>query len=240
MRLILSVPLLAFAFLASPSAYAADCTNPDADGDGHAAIACGGDDCDDGDAGRFPGNIDVCDSAGVDGDCDYSTPGQVDRDGDGFNSDTCFNVDDSGTIRSQGDDCDDGQPSVHRIAVEVCNGIDDNCDGAVDYGVTREYWVDDDGDGFGDKSLGQRCPADSEGLAERPGDCDDGTASIFPGMQVCSGTGGVEICEADGTWTAMACAAGETCAVQPNELGVCYTAPKMKKLKGDDEDGSDD
>src|SRR5512143_1962870 len=47
----------------------------DADGDGHGAISCGGDDCDDADANRYPGNAEVCDAAGVDDDCDPATLG---------------------------------------------------------------------------------------------------------------------------------------------------------------------
>jgi hypothetical protein len=59
-------------------------------------------------------------------------------------------------------DCDDRDPGVHPGAVEVCNAIDDNCDGIVDEG-TECY--DDDGDG----------------LSENEGDCNDGDASVYPG-----------------------------------------------------------
>lgn len=67
------------------------CERPcqDNDGDGSKAIACGGDDCDDGDPNRFPGNIEICDARGIDEDCDPTTVGDLDRDGDGFVSDLC-------------------------------------------------------------------------------------------------------------------------------------------------------
>lgn len=46
----------------------------DKDKDGHAPVVCGGDDCDDGNPSRAPGQDEVCD--GIDNDCD----GAVDRD----------------------------------------------------------------------------------------------------------------------------------------------------------------
>src|SRR5690606_40719273 len=69
---------------------------PDVDGDGFGDASCledGGDpignDCDDNDANRFPGNREVCDAAGHDEDCDLETRGGVDADGDGFESAAC-------------------------------------------------------------------------------------------------------------------------------------------------------
>ncbi|NIR40671.1 MAG: hypothetical protein GWN07_32990, partial [Actinobacteria bacterium] len=32
---------------------------------------------------------------------------------------------------------------------EVCNGVDDDCNGTIDDGVTTTYYEDTDGDGFG-------------------------------------------------------------------------------------------
>ncbi len=47
----------------------AACTCPDADGDGHHAFNCGGNDCDDSQAGVHPGAIEIC-GDGIDQDCD--------------------------------------------------------------------------------------------------------------------------------------------------------------------------
>lgn len=66
------------------------CEVPDADGDGHTAIACGGDDCDDTDPDRSPSLTEICDAQGNDEDCDTSTVGDRDDDGDGFIDARCL------------------------------------------------------------------------------------------------------------------------------------------------------
>lgn len=63
----------------------------DADGDGEPSIASGGRDCDDNDPNRYPGNIEICDHDGRDEDCDTSTFGNRDADGDGHVDAKCFN-----------------------------------------------------------------------------------------------------------------------------------------------------
>lgn len=69
----------------------ATCKEPceDRDGDGFTATKCGGDDCDDRDPNRFPGNTEICDAQGIDEDCDPTTVGGVDKDGDGYISHLC-------------------------------------------------------------------------------------------------------------------------------------------------------
>jgi hypothetical protein len=47
----------------------------DRDGDGHLSASCGGDDCDDNDSNRYPGNVEVLDAADHDEDCDVNTHG---------------------------------------------------------------------------------------------------------------------------------------------------------------------
>ncbi|MEM1413563.1 MAG: putative metal-binding motif-containing protein [Myxococcota bacterium] len=93
---------------------------PDADGDGVDAIACGGIDCDDTRADVFPGNTEICDAANLDEDCDPTTFGQEDRDGDGFVSARCCNPSPDG-LRC-GADCSDQRRDVRPGFIEVCDG----------------------------------------------------------------------------------------------------------------------
>ena len=121
----------------------------DADGDGHRAAECGGDDCDDSDHNRFPGNSEVCDAL-HDEDCDLATVGTRDMDGDGFQSNACCNAV-LGNPTVCGNDCDDSLRSVNPQAPEVCDGIDNNCNGVIDEGLSMLTWYPDcDGDLFGD------------------------------------------------------------------------------------------
>src|SRR5262245_61383711 len=78
----------------------------------------------------------------------------ADADGDGHGDPTTAElacVEPSGFTTTR-DDCDDGAADVHPGAAEVCNGLDDDCDGSADLGAIDPtvYYLDRDGDGFGD------------------------------------------------------------------------------------------
>jgi len=84
-------------------------------------------------------------------------------------------------------DCDDRSSGVHPHAPEVCDGQDNDCDNIVDdddASVTGQpaYYLDEDGDGYGDGPIvGRACvpPADHALLQ---GDCEDANPAVHPGI----------------------------------------------------------
>lgn len=112
----------------------ANCANEDNDGDGYTPAQG---DCFDGDGGDWvsPGLPEACD--GVDTNCDGIIPDdELDRDGDQF---FLCTRDADGTAW----ECDDNDPYTYRRAPEICDGVDNNCDGII---PQREE--DRDGDGL--------------------------------------------------------------------------------------------
>ncbi|NIS36379.1 MAG: hypothetical protein GWN79_26175, partial [Actinobacteria bacterium] len=159
------------------------CTTSDGDGDGVDRIDCGGADCDDEDAQRFPGNTEVCDGDGHDEDCDLNTIGALDRDRDGFVDDQCAN--EGGAT---GVDCNDREPGISPIGEEACNGRDDDCDGDVDEGVAFDGFLDADADGHGDPDTPMRGCLGRARFTEIGDDCDDGNPAIHAGQpEICDG-----------------------------------------------------
>lgn len=195
----------------------------DADGDGSIAIGCGGDDCDDEDDTRAPGNPEVCDFEGHDEDCDPTTFGRRDRDGDGFTDVICENVE-GGVVTSKGTDCNDTNVLVHPAAQELCNGFDDNCDGAIDDSVSVLLYPDTDHDGYGAPVAPVIGCLDDLDMSLYAGDCDDNNEQIFPGSIRCIPGGQgyeIEICQDDGTWLEKVCDGFTACVTQPGGHGVC-------------------
>jgi hypothetical protein len=174
----------------SEEARACRSTAPDEDGDGSASASCMdargerlGDDCDDADASRNPGALEVCDATARDEDCDATTLGGVDSDGDGYVDARCCN----GT--SCGNDCNDAVRGASPMGTEVCNHIDDDCDGRTDEGALQAVYRDMDGDGRGalTSALEMRCASDS-GYSVYRDDCNDMSLSQAPGLpEVCDG-----------------------------------------------------
>lgn len=203
----------------------------DADGDGHRSRECGGDDCDDHDPMRFPGQPEICPSPRSvndlhDEDCDPATVAGAtdgDADGDGYISAACCNLDAAQGGLHCGNDCDDTRADVHPGATEICDGVDNNCDGQVDEGVRVTAYFDADGDGAGSAACARQVCTGWPGFVSGHGDCNDGDPLALPAGQQCgSGTDPREtwVC-INGTWTASQCGASQSCVGQPSGVGVC-------------------
>ena len=116
----------------------------DADCDGSPQLGCppataGGKTCDvDGDG--FPNANSGCNNAGLPLDCDdndsHTFPGAPDKCGDGkaqnCSSDTACTMDADKDGYNSDVDCNDADPTKHPFATELCNGVDDDCDGLID------------------------------------------------------------------------------------------------------------
>ncbi len=153
----------------------------DADGDGYgspraATTACyqpsgyvsDGSDCDDVNADIYPGADEYCNDEDDDCDGTIDEDGALDAptwyqdgDGDGYGDDSVTDVgcDASSGYVAVGGDCDDGDAGVSPGEAEVCDLVDQDCDGAVNDGVL---------------GTAEDCPAEdcSDALADNPSAAD--------------------------------------------------------------------
>jgi hypothetical protein len=115
-------------------------------------------------------------SACPESDKDDSATPAMDADQDGFTTD---------------DDCDDGDPEVHPDAEELCDGVDNNCDGRIDEDDASDagtWFADTDGDGWGDEASTTQACEQPSGTTATAGDCDDTDDGIHPDAdEVCDG-----------------------------------------------------
>ncbi len=163
-------------------------------------VSVGGD-CDDGDAAVNGDAVERCN--GVDDDCDGVVDGDDavgtrswypddDEDGVPARAEPLLSCDPiPGHASSDGGfDCDDTTDAVSPAATERCgNGIDDDCDDAIDEEGTGEFDIrlDADGDGFTPSDVVETVCGDRPGWVRADQvdpsarDCDDSDGDVFPG-----------------------------------------------------------
>jgi large repetitive protein len=157
-------------------------------------------DCDDTDAAVNPGATELCND--VDDDCD----GTIDED-DAADAATWYadtDVDGYGDVASSTDaceapsgyvasstDCDDTDAAVNPSATELCNSVDDDCDGSIDEDDAADaatWYADTDGDGYGETATSDVACNQPTGYVADPGDCDDGDSAVNPSAtELCNG-----------------------------------------------------
>ena len=204
----------------------------DADRDGRPSAACGGDDCDDDDPHRYPGNTEVCDREGRDEDCDPTTLGP-DRDGDGYVDQACCNLQLDGELLC-GRDCDDESSDVHPEIIDVCGNGDQNCDGELDDAPDEVFYRDADGDGFGDPDDATLACGAPEGYVLLGTDCDDASGEVSPGVEErCDSAMVDEDCDGEVNEGCECTPAGTTRPCEGSNVGECRAGTQTCILGGD-------
>jgi hypothetical protein len=180
----------------------------DTDGDGHGDVAvttqactvpdgfaAASDDCDDARSDVYPLAAETCDLA--DNDCDGVTDEDgtavfyADADGDTYGDGATTSV---GCYAPEGytgraGDCDDTRADSNPEAAEICDGADNDCDGATDEDNRATYYRDADGDTFGNAGDSQEHCAQPEGYVPLAGDCNDARADVYTGApEACDDT----------------------------------------------------
>ena len=150
----------------------------------------------------------------------YDTAGVVgqdpDNDGDGV---------------AASEDCNDDDAAVFPGADELCNGVDDDCDGDTDEDAldATPWFNDGDGDGYGAGDALSACDQPI-GYVLDEGDCDDANTAYHPGADEsdctdpndynCDGSVGYADADADGYPACEDCNDGDA-AVNPDADEVC-------------------
>ena len=152
-------------------------------------------DCNDLNSKVFPGNNEICGN-GIDDNCNGKQDEQgaanctnfyKDADGDGYGDQklkpSCLCAAPSATdVTTTSGDCNDNDPQVNPAMTEICNGVDEDCDGLTDNNNAigcSIYYADYDMDGFGDSKKSQcLCAPVDVWTTSTGGDCLDNLCLI--------------------------------------------------------------
>lgn len=167
-------------------------TAPETDLDGDGYIA---DDCNNYDPYVHPDADEVCNQD--DDDCDAlvddDDPGLTgapvwypDTDADGYGNP---DYPEAACVAPAGHvanhiDCDDGDAAISPGGTETCNGLDDDCDGTEDDGVGSVWYLDADGDHYGDPAVSQTACTRPSSYTLDGSDCYDLSPDAFPGQVI--------------------------------------------------------
>ena len=196
-----------------PDAVDAQTWYDDSDADGYgdgslATVACDqpsgtvldSTDCDDSDTNQNPGATEYCNSEDddCDGDIDEDDAADVsdwyyDGDGDGFGDadSSVTTCDQPSDYVSNDTDCDDTDGDVNPGESEVCDEIDNNCDGSIDEdsAIDADTWyADTDEDSYGDPDSSTSACDQPSGYVADSTDCNDANNNINPDAE--------EVCDA--------------------------------------------
>ncbi|HOI10228.1 MAG TPA: MopE-related protein, partial [Myxococcota bacterium] len=155
-------------------------------------------DCDIDDDGFANGGVDINNEAcptpdPLDNCPSVENPSQANYDGDAFGDACDCDIDGDGDPQLgpgcpavADPDCEPFDPAVFNGQVEVCNGIDDNCNDVIDEENAtgcQEYFYDFDNDGYGTDSRKCLCGPSGYYRALESGDCADNDTTRSPGIQ---------------------------------------------------------
>lgn len=152
-------------------------------------------DWDDDDTTIYPNAPELCDGKDNDQDgiVDENKPVfYFDADGDGYGSSTVSTSTCEAPVNfvALSGDCNDNNSSIYPGGAEICDGLDNDCDGLVDeVGSTNTYFYDNDGDGYGNSASATSACAviDNEDYVAIGGDWNDNNNTVYPGApELCS------------------------------------------------------